>query len=169
MTPEETFVPVDAAARDQARADLGVSMLLEAGAGTGKTSVLIDRVFNILKTEVPLDRIAIITFTEKAAGELKMRLRARMEEMIAAPGPPSWRAHLQDSLEALDRASISTIHAFCASLLRERPVEAQVDPRFVVADDLAARMLLEECWTSVDREGAERRNRDPWPAPCGSA
>ncbi len=144
---EGDFVPVDSQARDRARSALDVSMLLEAGAGTGKTSVLIDRVFNILKTEVPLDRIAIITFTEKAAGELKMRLRARMEEMIAAPGPPSWRAHLQRSLEALDRASISTIHAFCASLLRERPVEAQVDPRFVVADELAARMLMEETWT----------------------
>ena len=147
MMAEDTFVPVDNAARDRARTALDVSMLLEAGAGTGKTSVLIDRVFNILKTEIPLDRIAIITFTEKAAGELKMRLRARMEEMIAAPGPPSWRAHLTHSLEALDRSNISTIHAFCAALLRERPVEAQIDPRFVVADELAARMLLEECWT----------------------
>lgn len=147
MTQEGTFVPVDSEARERARSALDVCMLLEAGAGTGKTSVLIDRVFNILKTEIPLDRIAIITFTEKAAGELKMRLRSRMEEMIAAPGPPSWRAHLQRSLEALDRASISTIHAFCASLLRERPVEAQVDPRFLVADELAARMLMEETWT----------------------
>ncbi len=148
MSPEAPKGPVDQEVRDWIVGSLDVSSLLEAGAGTGKTTVLIDRVMRLLTTEVPLDRIAIITFTEKAAGELKLRLRRRIEADIHRIGPQTaWRAHLRRSLEALDRASISTIHAFAASLLRERPVEAQVDPRFVVADETTARMLLEETWS----------------------
>jgi ATP-dependent exoDNAse (exonuclease V) beta subunit len=139
---------VDQADRDRAVSELGSSLMVEAGAGTGKTTVLLDRVMKILHTEVPLERLAIITFTEKAAGELKLRLRQRIEDLIrrsaGAPGP--WLDHLRRSLESLDRATVSTIHAFAASLLRERPVEARADPRFVVADELQATLLREETW-----------------------
>jgi ATP-dependent helicase/nuclease subunit A len=140
--------PVDQAARDRAVRELSSSLMVEAGAGTGKTTVLLDRVKSILFTEVPLERIAIITFTEKAAGELKLKLRQRIEELIRAshqsPGP--WADHLRRSLESLDRATVSTIHAFAASLLRERPVEARIDPRFTVADELQTSLLREETW-----------------------
>jgi len=139
--------PLDQDVRARAASRLDACYLLQAGAGTGKTTVLLDRVKEILKTNVPLDRIAVITFTEKAAGELKLRLRRSMEEMIGAQQPESgWAEHLQRSLEALDRATVCTIHAFAASLLRERPVEANVDPRFGVTDELAGAMLLEETW-----------------------
>ena len=137
----------DQEVRRSAASRLDHSYLLQAGAGTGKTTVLLDRVKEVLKTEIPLERIAVITFTEKAAGELKLRLRRNMEEMIAAADPDSgWGAHLKRSLESLDRATISTIHAFAASLLRERPVEANVDPRFGVTDQLGGAMLMEETW-----------------------
>ncbi len=139
--------PSDQKARDRARTGLSESYLLEAGAGTGKTTVLLDRVAEILKTEVPLEKIAVITFTEKAAGELKLRLRRRLEDELAEVDPQqSWSRVLKEALESLDRAMVTTIHSFAASLLRERPVEADVDPRFTVADELAARMLLEETW-----------------------
>ena len=139
--------PSDQAARDAAKQQLKRSLFLEAGAGTGKTTVLLDRVTEILKTEISLDRIAVITFTEKAAGELKLKLRRLVEEMIRESGPETpWGGVLRRSLEALDRAAVSTIHSFAASLLRERPVEAGVDPRFTVADGLASAMLMEETW-----------------------
>ncbi len=147
MSPPRKDTPSDQPSRDRAIKDLGKSFLLEAGAGTGKTSVLLDRVAEILKTEVPLEDVAVITFTEKAAGELKLRLRKKIEEMLATSGPTTkWGAHLRRSLESLDRASVGTIHSFAASLLRERPVEAGVDPRFTVADELTASMLMDQTW-----------------------
>jgi ATP-dependent exoDNAse (exonuclease V) beta subunit len=147
LSPPRKDAPSDQPSRDRAIKDLGKSFLLEAGAGTGKTSVLLDRVAEILKTEVPLEDVAVITFTEKAAGELKLRLRKKIEEMLAASGPTTtWGAHLRRSLESLDRASVGTIHSFAASLLRERPVEAGVDPRFTVADELTASMLMDQTW-----------------------
>ncbi len=151
-------VPADQAARDRVSRTLDTSFLVEAGAGTGKTSVLLERVLGILKTDLPLDKIAVITFTEKGAGELKARLRKGIERMISEAGPAiPWRAHLERSLESLDRATVSTIHSFAASLLRERPVEAEVDPRFTVADGLATTMLMEEIWERwIEQEMASR-------------
>ncbi|HZI93588.1 MAG TPA: UvrD-helicase domain-containing protein, partial [Patescibacteria group bacterium] len=138
MTPTRRPA-ADQRVRHEAATRLGHSYLLEAGAGTGKTTVLLDRVTEILKTNILLERIAVITFTEKAAGELKLRLRRGMEEMIgAAEAGSGWEAHLKRSLESLDRATVSTIHSFAASLLRERPIEANIDPRFAVADQLGA-------------------------------
>jgi ATP-dependent exoDNAse (exonuclease V) beta subunit len=147
--------PVDQAVRDGAAARLDESFLLEAGAGTGKTTVLLSRVVEIVKTHVPLDKIAVITFTEKAAGELKLRLREELERMLHESARTAWGDVLRQSLEALDRATVCTIHAFSASLLRERPVEAGVDPRFSVADGLATSILMEETWERwLDREMA---------------
>ncbi len=151
-------LPEDQRVRDTVKGTLDRSYLLEASAGTGKTTVLVDRVLEILKTELPLERIAVITFTEKAAGELKTRLRARMESMLGQAGMThSWRDYIRRSIESLDRASVGTIHSFAASLLRERPVEADVDPRFTVADGLTATMLMEETWDAwIERETAAR-------------
>ncbi|HKY31455.1 MAG TPA: UvrD-helicase domain-containing protein [Candidatus Polarisedimenticolia bacterium] len=139
--------PADQAARRRAREDLKSSLLVEAGAGTGKTTVLLDRVEELLKTDISLDAMAIITFTEKAAGELKVKLRRRLEAAIAKVAEQgAWSEHLRRCLESLDRATVCTIHSFAAALLRERPVEAQVDPRFVVADELTTTMLMERTW-----------------------
>lgn len=144
---KSTKPPVDQPVRQAAKEGLRESWLLQAGAGTGKTTVLLDRVEEILKTETPLDRVAIITFTEKAAGDLKLQLRVRMERMISdTGGSDSWSEVLRGSLESLDRASVGTIHSFAAALIKERPVEAGVDPRFSVADALTTAMLMEECW-----------------------
>jgi len=146
--------PEDLRVREESAQGLSDSYLLEAGAGTGKTTVLLDRVERILTTNVPLERIAVITFTEKAAGELKLKLRRRIEAMLQEfEHGTGWTAHLRRSLESLDRASVGTIHSFAASLLRERPVEAAVDPRFTVADPLAASMLMAQTWQRwIERE-----------------
>src|SRR4029453_5951447 len=81
-----------------------------------------------------------VTFTDAAAGELKLRLRAAIERGRQDPAPSGdERRRLEDALPQLEIARIGTIHAFCAELLRERPVEARVDPRFQVAPEDVAR------------------------------
>src|SRR5262249_46634911 len=90
-----------------------------------------------------LPEIVAVTFTEKAAGEMKLRVRAEIEKARTNPDTASdERKRLDAALGHLELARIGTIHAFCADLLRERPVEAQVDPLFEVVDQDAATALL---------------------------
>jgi ATP-dependent helicase/nuclease subunit A len=106
----------------------GVDLCVVAGAGTGKTRVLTDRVVHrVTQGRTDLRRLLAITFTEKAAAEMKGRLVRALE----AAGRKTAR-------EEVEAAAISTIHAFCARLLREYAVEAGVDPRFRVLDEVAS-------------------------------
>jgi ATP-dependent helicase/nuclease subunit A len=124
----------DWADRNTARHDLTRSLTVEAGAGTGKTTLLVDRILSLLSShKAALDQIVAITFTEKAAGELKIRLREAIEKAILQ-SRDNEREALPQALGDLERAPISTIHSFCASLLRERPVEAKIDPNFEPLD-----------------------------------
>ncbi len=138
----------DQRVRDRIRDDLDTTLIIEAAAGTGKTTALVDRLVAVLASgRAELARIAAVTFTEKAAGELKLRLRAAIESgrHDGALDAES-RARLTASLPQLEEARIGTIHSFCADLLRERPVEAQVDPQFEVAPEDAARGLFEQAF-----------------------
>src|ERR1041385_1867762 len=122
----------DAEARRRISESLDESLIVEASAGTGKTTELVRRIVAVLASgRTTIDRIAAVTFTHKAAGELKLRLR---EEMDKARQERS-SAELEHALEHLEEASIGTIHSFCAQLLRERPVEARVDPAFQELSD----------------------------------
>ena len=111
-----------------------------------------------------------VTFSEKAAGELKLRLREELERARRAPdariGRPA--ALLDDAVHDFEEAHVSTIHGFCAELLRERPVEARVDPAFVVLTDTQADALFDEAFTSWLHEqlGHPRRRRSPLAAPA---
>jgi ATP-dependent helicase/nuclease subunit A len=120
----------DAEARAHILESLDESLIVEASAGTGKTTVLVKRLVEVLATgRASIERIAAVTFTHKAAGEMKLRLRQELDEQRqAAEG--SRKAALETALEHLEEASIGTIHSFCAQILRERPVEAGVDPGF---------------------------------------
>ena len=120
----------DADARERIRTSLDESLIVEASAGTGKTTVLVKRLVEVLATgRTSIDRIAAVTFTNKAAGEMKLRLREELDQQRQiAEG--SRREALEKALEHLEEASIGTIHSFCAQILRERPVEAGVDPGF---------------------------------------
>jgi ATP-dependent helicase/nuclease subunit A len=120
----------DAAARERIRTSLGESLIVEASAGTGKTSELIQRIVRVLAAGTRVDQIVAVTFTHKAAGELKIRLRAELDKARAGCADAEERARLEDALERLEEAAIGTIHGFCAQILRERPVEARVDPDF---------------------------------------
>src|SRR6516165_367758 len=130
--------------RDRICFDLATTLVVEAAAGTGKTTALVKRMVEALASgRARLDQMVAVTFTEAAAGELKLRLRAAIErDRQDGRRSPAEREHLRNALPQLEVARIGTIHAFCAELLRERPVEARVDPQFQVAPDDVARRLF---------------------------
>ncbi len=140
----------DQQARDNIVTDLSTSLAVDAGAGTGKTTLLIDRLIAILlREEIPLPRIAAITFTDKAAGELIERLRDKLEkkfEQLSGPEAQAQEKLIRKALKDLEQASVSTIHSFCSSILREYPVEAGVDPQFVVLDQVQTDALENQTW-----------------------
>ena len=140
---------VDAEARARIANDLDATLVVEAAAGTGKTTALVERILSLLRTgKATLRTLVAVTFTEKAAGEMKLRLRTEIEKARtkAASRRPS-RSASNDALAQLEVAHIGTIHAFCADLLRERPVEAKVDPLFEVASEDESERLYDEAFT----------------------
>jgi ATP-dependent exoDNAse (exonuclease V) beta subunit len=124
----------DADVRERIRSSLDETMLIEAAAGTGKTTELVERIVNVLaEGRTMVGEIVAVTFTEKAAGELKLRLRERLERERQDPLLNAGRRMRVDrALAGLEEAHVNTIHGFCSDLLRERPVEAGVDPAFEV-------------------------------------
>ena len=141
------FVPADAGVREEIRTRVDVNMCVEAGAGTGKTTVMVDRVVRIAASgHARMDEIAVITFTEKAAAELAARVREQLDLALRASEDDGERERLSAAIRDLSRAHIETIHAFAASLLRERPIEADLDPGFEVLVDLPAQLEFEAAY-----------------------
>jgi ATP-dependent exoDNAse (exonuclease V) beta subunit len=147
--------------------DLDDTLIVEAAAGTGKTTELVKRILAVIATRrAKMIQIVAVTFTEKAAGELKLRLREELERARAAAAVADVRDALEDALRTLEEAHVNTIHGFCAELLRERHVEARVDPLFEVltepqADRIYARAFrawLQEALKSPS-EGLRRALR----------
>ena len=145
----------DQVARQKIVSNLNTSFAVDAGAGTGKTTLLIDRLAALLlEKDRSLARIAAITFTDKAAGELVERLRLRLEkefdsesfQQLAPVAQKEREKRLRRALKDLEQASVSTIHSFCSSLLREYPVEVGVDPQFAVLDQVQSDALEAEAW-----------------------
>jgi ATP-dependent exoDNAse (exonuclease V) beta subunit len=176
----------DSAARQRVRTSLDESLLIEAAAGTGKTTELVARLVAVLRRgHARVDQVAALTFTHKAAGELKLRLRRELDaarldaarlDAARLPAAPLDAArldaarpvadddaargrelrNLEDALARLEDAHVDTIHAFCARLLRERPVEAGIDPGFVGLEEEQARALYDRAF----RGWIERRLDD---------
>jgi ATP-dependent helicase/nuclease subunit A len=141
----------DAAARQRIRTSLSESLIVEAAAGTGKTHELVQRMVRVLAAGARIEGVVAVTFTHKAAGELKLRLRQELDTARLLPCEDAERANLEDALERLEEASIGTIHSFCAQILRERPVEAVVDPAFEELAEAGASRILGaafEAWFS---------------------
>jgi len=138
---------VDQRARDQIANALDDTLVVEAAAGTGKTTELVKRILRVLATgRARVEEIVAVTFTEKAAGELKLRLREALERERAATTDAQPRERLDGALGSLEEAHVNTIHGFCAELLRERPVEAGVDPLFRVLTETQSDRLFEEAF-----------------------
>src|SRR5262245_26696964 len=118
------------------------NVVLEASAGTGKTRVLVERYVNLLRAGVDPDNVLAITFTRKAAAEMRERIVERLREAsrLSAADLARWR----DLKDRVGDIAISTIDAFCLSLLREFPLEADVDPGFALADETDVPRLIDE-------------------------
>src|SRR6476660_7728230 len=105
---------LDHHARDQIANTLDRTLVVEAAAGTGKTTELVKRILRVLATgRAGVECIVAVTFTEKAAGELKLRLREALERERSAIGEPDARDRLDKALGSLEEAHVNTIHGFC--------------------------------------------------------
>ena len=139
----------DKAARDRIAGDLGTNFLVEAGAGSGKTTALVSRMVALVRTgTAAVHEIAAVTFTRKAAGELRQRFQEALEKDRLAPErTPDQHRSLDRALQDIDQAFMGTIHAFCARLLRERPLEAAVDPAFAETTAAEANAQAARFWS----------------------
>src|SRR5260370_12413569 len=136
----------DQPARARIRGDLGAARIVEAAAVTGKTTELIERILALMQRgHSPLERILAVTFTEFAAGEMKLRLRTELEKARKGASIEE-RDRLTAALAKLEVAPIGTIHSFCADLLREWPVEARVHPAFQLGADESRNHLVGEAF-----------------------
>ena len=139
---------VDQRERERIHTALDRTMLVEAAAGTGKTTELVKRMVQVLaEGKARVEQIVAVTFTDKAAGELKLRLRSELEEARKAAPQERSQRNLADALARLEEVRVGTIHGFCAELLRERPVEARVDPQFEPMGDPEAERIYGEAFT----------------------
>ncbi|HEX7120678.1 MAG TPA: UvrD-helicase domain-containing protein [Longimicrobiales bacterium] len=145
------WTPPDQEHRDRIANDLDTNLLVEAGAGSGKTTAMVGRMVALVRTgRADVDQIAAVTFTRKAAGELRERFQVALEkayrEAVDADDA-ALRERFAGALSALDRCFIGTIHSFCGRLLRERPLEAGVPPNFEEVSGPDEDRLRTESWS----------------------
>ena len=150
--------PADQWQRDRITTELERSFLVEAGAGSGKTTALVARLVALLATgQAKVEQIAAMTFTRKAAAEMRQRLLQTLEERSqeatqADATDPQVRARLRAALMEQDRLYLGTIHAFCARLLRERPLEAGAPADFEELDETQDLAFARQCWDAFTEE-----------------
>ena len=156
--------------RQAISSELDQTLIVEAAAGTGKTTELVGRIVALIEHQrATIGQIVAVTFSEKAAGELKLRLREELERARTRTAPASEAGQRLDAaVHDFEEAHVTTIHGFCAELLRERPVEARVDPAFTVLADSQSERLFEEAFSSWlheqlgnAQEGVRRSLRRP--------
>lgn len=156
MMTTATPVLLDQAARRTAIAAHERSLLVEAGAGSGKTAVMAGRIALLLARGIAPAHIAAVTFTELAASELLIRVREFVAALASGQVPAEMRAalpagpdarqleHLQAASHAIDEMTCSTIHGFCQRLIRPYPVEAGIDPGATLMDRDQADLVYRE-------------------------
>ena len=137
----------DQAARDRIATALDETLFVEAGAGSGKTKSLVDRIVALIDAGTEMRHIAAITFTEKAAAELRDRIRLSFEARAAdAALDDGARARCRTAVEQVDAAAISTLHAFAQRILSENPLEAALPPAVDVLDEVASEIEFTDRW-----------------------
>ena len=154
--------------------DLGANLMIEAGAGTGKTYALVSRVVALVKAGVRMQNIVAITFTEAAAAELSERIRSRMEQLLDNDHPDNVhdllaqelndrdRGRIRRAVGELDQAAVQTIHSFAAQLLRDRPLPANLPPGWTPMDAVESAQRFEEQWDQwMDRALGEGADANP--------
>lgn len=139
----------DDADRDAIGTDLENSYVVEAGAGSGKSTAMVRRVLALVDASPlpsPITRIAAITFTEKAALELRVKIR---DALLTPSADPDVRARREAAVADLDSAPIGTIHSFCANILRRLPLEAGVPPRLELEDVATSQISTGRMWQQI--------------------
>jgi ATP-dependent helicase/nuclease subunit A len=145
--PASKITPPDREKREQILSELDSNILVEAAAGTGKTTSMVGRMLALLSTGKCADirTLAAVTFTRKAAAELRGRFLVELEKAVREAAGEE-RERLEEALNHVEQCFIGTIHSFCGRLLRERPVEAGLDLAFEEIDEDADKRLREEAW-----------------------
>jgi ATP-dependent helicase/nuclease subunit A len=150
------------AEQEPAIMERGRDVVVMAGAGSGKTRTLVARYLALLAEGCPLRGAIAITFTEKAAREMRNRVREQIRRYLEKPGlPEAERERWQGLYGGLDAARIGTIHGLCSEILRSHPAEAAVDPRFTVLDEGQANLLQRQAVAETLGWAAEDSNLAP--------
>ena len=138
----------DQPARDRIHDDLDATIFVEAGAGTGKTAALVDRIVQLVASgRTAANRLAVITFTDAAAAELRDRVLVALEGAAADPArSETERARYTTALGVLEAAAIETLHSFAARILSTHPLEAGLPPGFEVVDETRAAVAFDHRW-----------------------
>lgn len=143
----------DDAARREIRENTTSTLFVDAGAGSGKTTALVDRVVtSVLVDGVPLAETAVVTFTEKAGAELRDRLRAEFERTHRSASDEVSRAKAQVALDDLDGAAIGTLHSFAQRILAAFPIQAGMPPLVEVLDEVGSSVAFDRRWSMMWRE-----------------
>lgn len=144
--------PPDQDQRDTVRTALDTTLFVEAGAGSGKSTALVGRVLQLVTTgAAELRSVAAITFTEKAAAELRDRIRQALEleaEAARTEGDDLVAGRCADAIDQLDGAAIGTLHAFAQRVLAENPIEVQLPPRVEILDEVTSDVQFEQRWSA---------------------
>ncbi|MFA6636485.1 MAG: UvrD-helicase domain-containing protein [Candidatus Omnitrophota bacterium] len=158
------IIPPDNANRIKISKDLGKSFFVEAGAGSGKTHSLVERMTAlVISGTAGIENIAAITFTRKASAELRERFQIKLENILRSSSSSKEKERAKNALFCLDRAFLGTIHSFCGKLLRERSVEAGVDPAFEAIEEEDNAVYAEEAWNRyIEREALRGTGEVEW-------
>ena len=149
-----TFTPAQQHAID----DHGKDILVSASAGSGKTTVLVERVLNEILKGTPVDNLLIITFTKAAANEMKERIKTELSARLKKNQDNKF---LRDQLLNVDTANISTIDSFCLDIIRRFYYVIELDPSFsVLTDETQAALLRERALNEIEKEYLERQDQD---------
>ncbi|MDO5559749.1 MAG: helicase-exonuclease AddAB subunit AddA [Oscillospiraceae bacterium] len=138
----------------------GSSVIVSAAAGSGKTSVLVQRLIGIIadtENKVPADRIVVVTFTRDAAAEMKQRLSAALSELIEDNNENQWLNQQQLMLQS---AKIATIHSFCFDLIRENIQELDITPGFRIMDEVQSKITVSGCVCELVDEYYEKHSEE---------
>lgn len=137
----------------QAIYDAGDNILVSASAGSGKTTVLVERVIEKIIDGTNVDQLLIVTFTEAAAREMKERIQKALQENAANTRDPETRQRFLQQLTLLPTANISTLHAFCLTVIRRFYYLIDMDPVFrLLTDETETLLLKEDVWDDLREE-----------------
>lgn len=143
----------DQASRDLILNNLDENFLVEAAAGTGKTTSIIGRLVNLIaRGKCRIESLVAVTFTRKAAAELRERFHSKMRMEANSTRPADEIERLNQALSRMDQAFVGTFHSFCSVILRERPIECGVDPGFRELDEAENISIREQAWQAFLNE-----------------